>query len=67
MLSKFDSVMTLLDVEPRLAATWPAAATWLCRWPDQDQQPDGVRSARTAPLGMLGAMVTGATTPAPVA
>ena len=33
MLSKFDSVMTLLDVEPRLAATWRAAATWLCAGP----------------------------------
>ena len=29
MLSKFDSVMTLLGGQPRLVATWRAAATWL--------------------------------------
>jgi hypothetical protein len=33
MLSKFDSVMTLLGGQPRLVATWRAAATWLCAGP----------------------------------
>lgn len=44
MLSKFDSVMTLLGGQPRLVATWRVAATWLCAGPTKiSSQPIKVR------------------------